>query len=881
MLLSFFQFFTKKLRLSKPWKYKAPLILTFTYFFILTGNVSHQEFINTFLAAIMTVIGFSGIGYLTNDLSDRKKDEKTGKQNSITGLSTLQIFFIGIFLTAVALLPWLYLPVDRISIFLIGSELLLFIIYAFPPFRLKEKGFLGLIVDALYAHVVPSLLASWTFYLVANASYELFIPFIIALGTWQLMSGIRNILSHQIVDFENDKKSGTHTWVTKKGVVKAEKLMKNVLIPLEIITFLGFLFFIQKEINYFIFILIGFLILAYRSYAKVDETEKSVLRKQFTNIFLDDFYIKWLPIIVLSGIMFIETEVRTVLILHLLLFQQQLQKVVFDFIHKIKNRFINSWLITRLFNIQNYYKGFAIHIGVMLFYVSLYVIVYYIMEANIEDVETFMWQQKLVSKLLIVTILTHAASFFMFKKEQTIQTIKEFIFEKSSAYNLAIFRIIFFILLINTFKNEVFGSFMQWSHLPDSAKVGLPFIGWLIDWLPITPEIYNTMGIIGLVLAFSGLLGFGTKWTLKLYIPIALYLWGIPCFYGKLNHHHIIVWIPIIFAFSRCSDVLSVDALLRKIRGKFKKPEWSVAYGLPFKVMWLLLGIIYCCSGFHKLWDTGLFWALSENLTRQIQLEWIENYDVISAFRIDQYPTLLKIGGIGVILFEITYPLLLLKPATRILNFLGSWSLHLTAGYFMNIDFAYLRRIHFSLFNWEKWWNWIRRKNISIPKTTEDHISDPKEWNSLKKYTITYVGMILIGANLSLGILGISSWPFSAYPAYSGIVNENVQIIQMNAIDTNGNEVNVKEIGKGANFRWENIRPFEERIAEAIEKNDTIHLQDKLQAYWKLWNTKVDGLNEVRSVEMYLQKTSLIPEERNIILDSIYLGTINIGDHER
>jgi hypothetical protein len=851
-----------------------PLILAFTYFFILTGNVSHQGFLYSFIAAIITTVGFAGIGYWTNDLSDRKKDAMAGKENSLSNLSKYYIVSIGIVFFALAILPWFYLPFDRISLLLISVEFILFFVYAFPPFRLKEKGFLGLIADALYAHVVPALLASWTFYLVGGKNYIHLIAFLVSLGIWQLISGVRNIVSHQLKDYENDQRSNTNTWTLTKGKISSEKLINTILIPMEILAFFGFLIFIQLEIIYLFPVIIIFLFIAFKKFKKAKDNPSETIRKHFTNIFLDDFYIKWLPLLILSGMVFIETEVRWVLLFHLILFQKQLKNVANNIVKRIKNKILNSSWIQRIFAIQNYYKSFATHLLILLLYTFFFVAGYFVLKYLLKDQGSFMIAQSWWSKLFIAMLFLHLGAFFMFRKESTIQTIKEFIFEKGSAYNLAIFRIFFFCILIGSFYIEVFGSFLDWSYLPESDRVGLPFIGWIIDILPISPEIYETVAIVGLLLAYTGLLGLGTKWTLKLYIPIALYLWGVPCFFGKLNHHHIMVWVPIIFAFSRCSDVLSLDALYKKIKGKFIKPLPSVEYGLPFKVLWILLAMIYCCSGFHKLWDTGLYWALSENLVNQIQLEWVENYDVVSNFRIDHYPIFLKISGMGVILFEIIYPLFLLKPATRILNFTGSWALHLTAGYFLKIDFAYLRRVHYSLFNWER----LRHFFISNKKSSHQELltetSEPKTIKDLMKYSIFYPGVLLVGFNLVFGILGISSWPFSAYPAYSGIVKSEVQLIRMEAFNKDGKTLDVKKIGKEANFRWENIRPFEERISESLEKKDALELQKKLESYWNLWSTKVEGLSEINSIDMYLETTTLIPEERDKIISSVYLGRV-------
>jgi hypothetical protein len=64
-MISFFQFFTKKMRLSNPWRYKVPLLVSFCYFLLLAGNVEPVPAKVSFVAALATTIGFMGFGYLT------------------------------------------------------------------------------------------------------------------------------------------------------------------------------------------------------------------------------------------------------------------------------------------------------------------------------------------------------------------------------------------------------------------------------------------------------------------------------------------------------------------------------------------------------------------------------------------------------------------------------------------------------------------------------------------------------------------------------------------------------------------------------------------------------------------------------------------------
>ncbi|MDG1332098.1 MAG: glycosyltransferase [Crocinitomicaceae bacterium] len=323
-MISFFHFFKQKLRLSNPWRYKVPLLIAFCYFLLLAGNVHPKTSAFSFLAAIATTIGFMGFGYLTNDLADRKKDALAGKPNGTANLSAISILLLIITFLAIAILPWLYLPKDIISGYCIVAELLLFVLYAFPPFRLKERGFLGVITDALYAHVVPGFLASWTFYLVGDKTYEDFFYFIIALSVWQLISGIRNIVSHHYKDYENDQSSGTKTFATKIGKEKTYSLLKRVFIPVEVVSFVAFLAFVQFELDFLFVVMIIFLFLAWTNYRN---GESDTPAKHFTNAFLDRFYIHWFPYIIIFALLFANFNFWWLIVFHFLIFHPVIGKV--------------------------------------------------------------------------------------------------------------------------------------------------------------------------------------------------------------------------------------------------------------------------------------------------------------------------------------------------------------------------------------------------------------------------------------------------------------------------------------------------------------------------------------------------------------------------
>ena len=486
--------------------------------------------------------------------------------DSVKGIKLILLVLI---LCTLALAPWYYLPVDLVSISLITLELALFGIYWGLPLVLKEKRLLRIVIHSLYRQVVPSVLASWTFFLVGGCSYPWFSTLVCLMIVWQFLSGIRNSLERLVTNSDIESINRIDTVLTTEEERRIVYCLENILLPSETLAFFVVGLFVFVEFQWFLPLYFIFLLVSLLQFYPLKKYGSIRAFKRYSRIFLDDFYIQWFPLILLTSIIFIKTEVTYIFLAHLLIFRNGFKTILFKLFSTLK-----TWKLTRwVYGFTSYTAGFIIHLGILVTYFGLFVLAYFSLESNISDEDTFLFYQSQLSKGLIVVILIHLSSLILLRKKETIRTIKAFFLEEGSPYNLAIFRIIMFHIILGSIYGEVFGDFLQWTYLPHSSREGLPFIGWLIDILPISPELYMTFGSIAFVLAASILVGFQTRWALILYVPIALYLWGVPNFFGKLNHRHIMVWVPMILAFSRCYDVLSVDALIAKWRGN--KKEWS------------------------------------------------------------------------------------------------------------------------------------------------------------------------------------------------------------------------------------------------------------------------------------------------------------------
>ncbi|MCB0508067.1 MAG: UbiA family prenyltransferase [Chitinophagales bacterium] len=317
-------------------QYKFSIIFCSIYVVLFFGKSIPEKIILYILVSILLSIGVAGMGYVFNDWNDYKDDVKNKKRNLFVDFSKMNSVFLVVLFLVLSVFPWFILPFDKTSFVLIGLEFFLFLVYAFPPFRLKEKGIVGVVADALYAQVVPCLLATYTFSkITSDVEFSFF--FIIIYVIWLLFMGIRNILNHQLDDYANDKNSKTNTFVIQNGIEKSSALVYRFLIPIEFLLFIGLLY--SLPLNFPIFLLVYLLymliyILVFYFKQSTIKTNTATLFEFFNKRLLNEFYEIHLPIILLLFFSFYNPFFIWILILNLIMFSQLYYHFILNFIRK-------------------------------------------------------------------------------------------------------------------------------------------------------------------------------------------------------------------------------------------------------------------------------------------------------------------------------------------------------------------------------------------------------------------------------------------------------------------------------------------------------------------------------------------------------------------
>lgn len=462
------------------------------------------------------------------------------------------------------------------------------------------------------------------------------------------------------------------------------------------------------------------------------------------------------------------------------------------------------------------------------------------------------WFQRQLARGFLLVNIANLLLLVAFNFSNIRSVFKEFLFKPALPYALAITRILFFSYMIVVYFSFYFN---HGADIGKLEKVSLPGIGWLIEILPINSHIYTVMAIAGAFFALMVAIGYRTRLFLILHALTIFYVVATPNFFGKLWHQQLPIWIAWIMACSPCADVLSLDAKLRRADWR----QCSTGYSFHLHIIWLHFGLIYFFAGFYKLWESGFDWALSNSIVQLVTIEWFEHYDRIPSIRIDQFPLLLKIGGVLTILFELSYGFMLLGRRSKWGSVFGGLAMHNMIGYFMYISFFDMLQVFYMVY---VPWNWFLQK-LRILKDFELPKQPTPRWT---KPAILIPVFILI-ANFASGVFKVDSYPFSIYPVYTDIVADSVAYLEYRILDHGKQAIDFRKEGKAYNFRWESYSRIEYAMIREYRTTGALDTVG-VRTMWKRWQLAVPTLAAVDSVDIYIAERSLDPDHGEVHMEN-------------
>ncbi len=342
--------------------------------------------------------------------------------------------------------------------------------------------------------------------------------------------------------------------------------------------------------------------------------------------------------------------------------------------------------------------------------------------------------------------------------------------------NLAVFRItvgVVFLLLPDI------ADAARWAALPPEVRVAPIGVGWALDFVPITPELANAAYRVLVAALLAGIAGVFTRAAWTVATVAAIYLLGLPQLGGAAFHYHHLVWFSALLAASPCGDAISVDALLARRRGDAPPPGRDIAYGAPLRVAWTLIGFIFFFPGMWKVATSGWEWIWSDNLRNQMYAKWLQKPEFTPIFRVDRWPTLVRLGAFCVVAFELSFAFLVPFRRTRPWAVAAAIAFHQITAYFMSLAFSALWLCYVVFFDWSAIAARVRGTTAE-PAVAER--SPTRPWRAT-----VVVGAILVTGNLAFGIAGINDgWPFACYPKFDRTVGERLPAMEVDLVRADG-----------------------------------------------------------------------------------------------
>lgn len=320
--------FSKLIRASEWWEYKLPPLLAIGYATILKFDGSIYTYWRWLLVILLSLIVGATYVSTINDITDLKDDIAAGKENRVQNSTSLVKWGIPVLclLLGALFMFSVYYP-DKWSMVFYAMPWLLFSLYSFPPFRLKTKGFWGVLCDAGGSHVFTTLLMISSVSFIMNKPVD---PIWLTIaGAWAFCYGLRGILWHQFTDRENDLQSNTKTFATRTSPGKFI-FFENVLFTIEVAATAGIFIYLNNPWILITYIFYIFLCLLRKRYLQKQPVLILGSKNHPIQILQLDYFQSIFPLTLLAFASFINKDDLLPLIFHLLLFPVTIIRIFKD-----------------------------------------------------------------------------------------------------------------------------------------------------------------------------------------------------------------------------------------------------------------------------------------------------------------------------------------------------------------------------------------------------------------------------------------------------------------------------------------------------------------------------------------------------------------------
>lgn len=301
-------------------------------------------------------------------------------------------------------------------------------------------------------------------------------------------------------------------------------------------------------------------------------------------------------------------------------------------------------------------------------------------------------------------------------RAQVIRTVRTFFTEPGSAFNLAVFRFVFFSTAL-ALAHVPLDTDEDFARLPRGLMVPPKGFNLVSSFFPISVTLVQIAFWVAVAASVFAALGLFTRLACVLFLVSATYYLTIPQIFGKVVHYHTIVWVAAILAVSRTADVMSLDAVIRARRSRttdITPPGPQVAYARPIRLTWLLLAVSYLGPGLWKYRTAGIDWASASNMRGILYNKWFELGGYRPFVPVDKSGVLLTLGGLMTLGFELGFIFLIWHRYTRVLAAAMGLFFHTLNVVTLHIAFYWAMILYVTFVDWERLSRWALRRRESL-----------------------------------------------------------------------------------------------------------------------------------------------------------------------
>jgi hypothetical protein len=346
------------------------------------------------------------------------------------------------------------------------------------------------------------------------------------------------------------------------------------------------------------------------------------------------------------------------------------------------------------------------------------------------------------------------------ERKRLVPWLRSYFLEPTSPVSIGLLRIVLFALLWNGVRRAN----PAW-HVALPSGLREPPYGWdLLGDLPFHAGAATSARDLLVVTSMAATLGLFTRVTVPVSALLAVYVLGLPQCFGKVNHGgHARMLCALALSLSPCGDALSLDALIRRLRGRAAPPP-SAAYTLPVRVAWLLVGTTYLFPGLWKLLESGDLWFSGRQLLGELHRRWSVAPDFQPLLRVDRDPWVLALLGSATIILEIGFVFAMFERRARILAACSAVGFHLGVAAVMGIRFPPYVPLLVLVEVPESVLAALRARAAKWAPSSRVVVRRPLPRRHLSASAVLLA--LLLVAQVAAGVTRTSSWPISVYPTF-------------------------------------------------------------------------------------------------------------------